>query len=266
MASSVTDFSQPIYLDEAQSGTSTMQSGSPSSSSTTSFSSADDQLSGMSMDVIDLNDPNLLSAELDTNADVDAYAAPPPLPDGRYRVKIKQVDVKGPDGQPVRYNVKPGKNGAPPYAYTALQANVVDPGGKFDNQTLLDNFVSTMQNRNGGIPIVRILTVLGVKLPAKTNAKILLDLFFKALAGEPELEIDSVWEGGLDQTDRERFEQAQPPVKFRAVLGMHRFPLAANGVDRVPDLEVETTLGKVNVRARARINGYFPLGSGAAKK
>ncbi len=256
MSTTVPDFSQPVFMSEE-----------PTTGSASSFGGDD-----VSVESIDLNDPSLLSAELETNADVDAYAAPPPLPNGRYRVKIKQVDVKGPNNEKVRYSVKQRKDsktkqpllrsdGKPDlYAFTALQANVVAPGTQYDNYQLNDYFVSTMQNRNGGIPIVRILTVLGVKLPTKTNAKILMEEFFKATAGEPELEIDTIWEGNLSQEDQERWDQASPGKSFRSILGQHRFPFGTDGKTRVPDLTVKTEpIGDVNVHARPRINGYFPL-------
>lgn len=209
--------------------------------------------------VIDLNDPNLLSAELDINSDIDPYAAPPPVPDARYRVKLKQIDVKGPDGQPARYTVKLGKDGKPPYAYTALEMTIQDPAGKYDGLKVYDRFVSTMVARNGGIPLVHILKCLSVTVAAKSTAKQILDAFFKAVAGEPELEVETVWEGGLDEADRERFDQAR--VKQPRVLGQHRFPQKqVNGkLESVPDLKVATALGEVNVHAQVRVNGYYPL-------
>jgi hypothetical protein len=245
------DFAQPIYLEEANSA-----NAAAAGSSSASAASLEDQI------VIDLNDPNLLMQELDTNPDVDPYAAPPPLPDGRWRVKVKQQDVKNPsDGQPARYAVKLDKQTQQPYAYTALEATVLDPTGKNDGMKLHDYFVSTRPARNGGIPIVRLLTCLKVQLPPKVNAKVLMDELLKALASEPELEVDTVWEGGMDQADQERFEAAgerQPRV-----LGQHRFPQNGKGEPQ-PEMTVETKLGKVNLRARPRINGYFPLGSAKA--
>lgn len=242
MSTPVTDFSTPIYEETAASDPSTA-----------------DLNNNQVID--DLNDPALLSGEIDTNADIDAYAAPPPLPDATYRVKIKQIDVKNTKGEPVRFAIKRDKN-QQAYAYTALECKVQDPGGKFDNYTIYDRFVSTMQQRNGGVPIVRILTVLGVKVPTKIKPSDLLDLFFKTVAGEPELEVETVWEGGLDQTDRERFEAAD--TKQPRVMGMHRFPLAKDG-SRIPDVEMETALGKVNLHAQVRINSYHPIGHGSKK-
>ena len=245
------DFSQPIYMEEPRAGSGTGASSAWGSTSSSAGASLDN------VAVVDLNDPNLLSGEMELNSDVDPYAAPPPIPDGRYRVKAKQIDVKGPDGQPARYTVKLGKDGRPPYAYTALELSIIDPAGKLDGLKVFDRFVSTLVARNGGVPIAHILKCLGHKLPAKSSAKELLDLFFKALAGEPELEVETVWEGGLDEADRERFEKAQ--LKQPRVLGQQRFPKNSKG-DSVPDVVVETALGKVNLHAQIRVNGYYPLG------
>ncbi len=246
MSTPVTDFSAPIYDEPA----------------TASDNHADAAAADLNVSEIDLNDPALLSGEIDTNPDVDAYAAPPPLPDGIYRVKIKQIDVKNAKGEPARYTVKRDKNGNA-YAYTAIEARVQDPGGKFDNVPIYDRFLSTMTQRNGGVPLVRVLIVLGHKVPAKTSALNLLEMFFKATAGEPELEVETVWEGGLDQADRERFETSQ--TKQPRVLGMHRFPQGKDG-QPVPDVQVDTALGKVNLHAQARINGYFPIGHKKSKE
>lgn len=240
------DFAQPIYLED------------PAGSSIVGSSAASsDPLSSV---VIDLDDPNLLMHEIDTNADTDAYAAPPPLPDGRWQVKIKHMDVKNAQGEPVKYTGKVDKNGQP-YAFTALEATVVDPSGKFDGLRLNDYFVSTRQQRNGGVPVVRLLTCLKVQVPAKISVKILMEELVKALAAEPLMEVDTAWEGSPDQADQERFETAGE--KLPKVMGQHRFPKGADG-KALPDIEVDTKLGKVNLRARPRINAYFPLGSAQA--
>jgi hypothetical protein len=242
------DFGQPIFLEDQAGGQSAAGGGSSSSLE--------------NVPVLNLDDPNLLMAELDANQAENPYAIPPPLPDGRWLVKIKQRDVKGQDGQPARYKVDQIKDGRV-YAFTALDATVIDPSGKFDGITLSDYFVSTLPNARKGnaIPLSWILGCLKVQLPAKINAKVLLDEFFKATGSEPQLEIDTIWEGGLSQDDQERFEQAgerQPRV-----LGQHRFPQTAKG-ESLPDLDVDTKLGKVHLHARPRINGYYPVGSAKA--
>ena len=239
------DFAQPIYLED--------QAGGDSAAAGTSLDN---------IPVLNLDDPNLLMAELDANQNENPYAIPAPLPDGRWLVKIKQRDVKDQQGQPARYKVDQTKDGRV-YAFTALDATVIDPSGKYDGITLSDYFVSTLPNARKGnsIPLSWILGCLKVQLPAKINAKTLLDEFFKATASEPQLEIDTVWEGNADQADQERFEQAGE--RLPRILGQHRFPQNSKG-EGIPGLDVDTKLGKVHLHARPRINGYYPLGSAKA--
>ena len=236
------DFAQPVYMDQEVGGSASPANGPG----------------------IDLNDPNLLSAEEDSVVGIDPYAAPPPLPDGRWLVHIKQRDVKGQDGQPARYKVDTDKNGAA-YAFTALDATVVDPSGTFDGIKLSDYFVSTQRDPRKGnaVKLEWILQQLKVQIPAKRSPRFLLDEFFKMTASEPLIEIDTVWEGSLDQADQERFEAAGEKKSIPRVLGQHRFPQDSKG-NPIPDMDVETKLGKVHLRARPRINGYFAVGSAKA--
>jgi hypothetical protein len=241
------DFAQPIYLEDQ---------GGPGNGT------ADGSPSLENVPVLNLDDLNLLLADMDANQGENPYAIPPPLPDGRWLVKIKQRDVKDQQGQPARYKVDQTKDGRV-YAFTALDATVIDASGKYDGIVLSDYFVSTLPNARKGnaIPLSWILGCLKVQLPAKINAKVLLDEFFKATGAEPQLEIDTVWEGSPDQTDQERFEQAGE--RLPRVLGQHRFPQNAKG-ESIPDLDVDTKLGKIHLHARPRINGYYPLGSAKA--
>lgn len=252
MSTTAADFAQPIYMDEPAGGAAAAGGGGQAAGGA--------DLSNVP--VLNLDDPNLLMAEVETNQDANPYAISPPLPDGRWLVKIKQRDVKDQQGQPARYKVDQTKDGRV-YAFTALDATVIDQSGKWDGISLQDYFVSTLPNARKGnaIPLSWILGCLKVQLPAKINAKTLLDEFFKATAGEPMLEIDTVWEGGLSQDDQERFEQAgerQPRV-----LGQHRFPQTGKG-ESIPDMDVDTKLGKVHLHARPRVNGYYPVGSAKA--
>ena len=236
------DFAQPIYMDEQAGGA--------------------EGADLANIPVLNLDDPNLLMQEMECPADKDPYAAPPPLPDGRWLVRIKQRDVKGADGQPARYKVARDKEGQP-YAFTALDATVSDPSGKYDGVQLADYFVSTRADsrKGGAIPLAWILTQLKVQLPARVTARTLLDEFFKATAAEPQLEIDTVWEGSPDQDTQERFDSAGE--RLPRVLGQHRFPQDSKGRS-IPDMDADTKLGKVHLHARPRINGYFAVGSAKA--
>lgn len=209
---------------------------------------------------IDLDDPELLAFEFETNSGVDAYEMPPPVDDGKYRVKLKQIDVKDAKSNVVRWAVKKkeGTNDGKPYAYTAIEAQILQPGGKFDGLKVRDNFISTMKNkRNGGVPVVTILDALNVKVPSKANAKELMELFIKTLAGEPELVIETAWEGQVSQEESDLYKAKG--LYAPTVRGQHRFP-EVSGVRQV-ETEVQGTLGKHNVRAQSRIIRYFKLGS-----
>jgi hypothetical protein len=238
------DFTTPIYMDE------------PSHA----LDHADPLGQPASTGISDPTDLNLLEFQVETNTDVNAYAAPPPIPDGRYRAKLKQIDVKLDNGGTARYKIaqKPTVNGGSPYVYTAIEATIIDPAGRYDGLKVWDRFVSTLPARNGGIPMVRVLTSLGHKLPASASPRHILEALLKVLGGEPELEIETVWEGNLDQADQERFKQAG--VKPPRVLGMHRFPdnPEVKGA-KLPDMDVDTSLGKVHLHAQVRINNYHPL-------
>lgn len=242
------DFATPVYLDGSG------ETGTGASANSSDLSN---------MPVLNLDDPNLLMEEQDVNQDQDAYAAPPPLPDARWLARIKARDVKGNDGNPAKYKVGMSKDGKP-YAFAALEAEIIDPSGKYDRVKVFDYYVSTRPDpyRNNAVPMAWILGRLGVKLPAKINAKVLVDEFHKALAAEPQIEIDTVWEGSPDQDGQDRLDQAGE--KFRAVLGQHRFPQDSKG-NRIPDMDVDTKVGKIHLRARPRINGYFAVGDAKSR-
>lgn len=250
---STTDFSQPIYAQDDE-----------------QHEAGDVTTAGAA---VDLNDPSLLSAEFDIDPTADPYAVPPPIPDGRYRAKLKQIDVKNAAGEMVRYAVKPlfdyrggaaipvmDENGHQKYfVTTALECRIQDPSGKYDNAPVYDRFMDSRTARNGGVPLVRVLTVLGVALPPKLNAKTLIDTFMKALAGEPDVEITTAWEANLGQEDQELFK-AQGVQAPRRVTGMHNFPVVDG--KRVPEIQRKTVLGDFSMRAQAKITGYYALGSG----
>src|SRR2546430_14406481 len=50
-------------------------------------------------ELIDENDPRLISETLDANLEADAYAQPIPPPDGKYRAKLKLEGVKAEGGE-----------------------------------------------------------------------------------------------------------------------------------------------------------------------
>lgn len=233
------DFSQPQMLDE-------------------SANLAGESVGGE----FDLNDPNLLAGEIETNSGADPYATPPPINDGFYKIKLKQIEVNRPDGSKALWTAKKGKDGKP-FAWCALEGTVDAPGTQYDGQKVWDRFVSTMTQRNGGVPMAWVLKCLGVTLPANTSIQTLVDLFQKALASEPMIDIETSWEGGLDEASRQLFKDNS--VKEPRVIGQTRFPQVDG--KHVPDMVYKhPTMGEVNLHAQARIVGYFPAGTKSAGK
>jgi hypothetical protein len=226
--------------------------------STSASPSADQGTQAAAAIGIDLDDPELLAFEFDTNSGVDAYELPAPVDDGKYRVKLKQIDVKDAKGNVVRWAVKKkeGVNEGRPYAYTAIEAQILQPGGKFDGLKLRDNFVSTMKaKRSGGVPVVTILDSLKVKVPVKANAKDLMELLLKTLAGEPELVIETAWEGQVAQDINDMFRTKG--LYAPSLRGQYNFPMVDG--KRQVESEVKSSLGVFPVRAQSRIIRYFPL-------
>ena len=98
---------------------------------------------------IDPNDPRLTSEVLTINPDADAYAVLPPLPDGKWRAKAKQVDIKDDKGQQQRYAVfsrAKMENGKPFFA-TNVEFGVIDHSGAFDGVTEHQNAADARVDR-----------------------------------------------------------------------------------------------------------------------
>lgn len=222
---------------------------------------------------VDLNDPSLLEESLEFDPTVNPYDMPPPPPDGRYKVKLKQIDTKGTDGQPALFKIDQEKdystpgtakpvflsNGKPKlFLSAALEASIIDPSGKFDGVKLFDRFMDSRTNRQGGVPMIHLLRCLGTPVPNNVNLATLRELFKKALALEPECEVESTWVGNISQDDSEHYKDRGEKAPKR-VRGMHRFP--EKDGKRLTEVEVEGRLGKMVQTAQATITNYYPKGS-----
>lgn len=204
---------------------------------------------------IDINDPQLTSETLDYDPEKDAYAAPPPLPDGKWRVKIKALDSKGTDGQPVKFKTSLDKKTGKPYLYAAHEAAVIDLTGKFDGLRLQDYFVSTMPRRDGSVPIATILHKAGVKHQARTHRE-LMETYLKWVASEPELGVETQWEWQCPKCQEEA--KAKGERGPRSVYGMRKFPQDAKGQHQ-PELKCEANPAHGYSVARPRISAYLAL-------
>lgn len=222
--------------------------------------------------LVDPNDPRLTSEVLTMNPDADAYAVLPPLPDGKWRAKAKQVDIKDDKGQLQRYAVfsrAKMANGAPFFA-TNVEYSIIDHSGEFDGVKLTEYWVKTLvDQRKGTSQANTLIGKLGGKALASGNQKQVMDALLQVLASEPELILETAWSAECQhcqETSKKKGEKAPRPF----LQGMHRFP--ATRTPGVYDPIVTCPTCKSQVRAQARIVAPFSLkesketrGTGAAK-
>src|ERR1017187_4213738 len=213
---------------------------------------------------IDPNDPRLTSEVLTDNADADAYAVPPPLPDGKWRAKAKQVDIKDDKGTAQRYAVfsrAKMANGAPFFA-TNVEFGVIDHSGKHDGQKLTEYWVKTLVDERKGTSQAATLTrKLGGKTPASGNQKTFMDGLLQVLASEPELIIKTSWSAECQtcqESAKKRGDRAPRPF----LQGMHRFKPTKVPGEHDPMAQCPTC--RSMVRAQPRITAFYSLAESQA--
>lgn len=185
-------------------------------------------------EVIDENDPRLVSETLDANVEADAYAQPAPPLDGKYRLKLKLEGVKQ-EGTDERkpYGIKPGKKGAPPYYQTSLSCTIIDPTGRFDGLVVYPGFgggASTQLRKDKSTQVTTILHRIkgpdgkSVAEGKKLDPKGWMELLVKTLAGEPEIGGETQWEVSCAKCGEIAKAKDYVDGYPTRTSGMHRFP------------------------------------------
>jgi hypothetical protein len=222
---------------------------------------------------IDPNDPMFTSESLE-GSEKDAYARPAPPPEGHpYRVKLKLAPVEDPATKTKHdYIGKKDKNGNG-YLVAQFVANIVDTSGPYDGITVFDQFgADTRKNRDGSTKVMSILTALrtpaGEKYFVKGephNAKEWMDIFVKALSGEPEVGIDLNWTWSCAGCGKEAKEarQAGKDAKYPyETVGMNKFPQVRGADGKLvysPEMQCQVNKAHGFSRARIRIARFIPL-------
>ena len=207
-------------------------------------------------ETIDPNDPRLTSELLSENPQGDAYAVPPPLPDGKWRAKLKQVDIQDDKGQPQRYAAfsRAKMANGQPFLATNVEFTVLESSGKFDGTKLTEYWVKTLvEQRSGTSQIATLLVKLGQPVAPASSAN-RMEQFLKVLASEPELVIETAWEAAC-QSCQEAAKKKGERAPRAFLTGMHRFPQTRTG----PDPVVKCPKCAGQVRAQARIVNFYPL-------
>lgn len=209
--------------------------------------------------LIDPNDPRLTSEVLTINPDADAYAILPPLPDGKWRAKAKQVDIKDDRGQQQRYAVfsRAKMDNGKPFLATNVEFDVIDHSGEFDGVKLTEYWVKTLVDaRKGTSQAASLIAKLGGKAPIAATQADMMKALLATLASVPELVIETSWSAECQQcqeTAKKRGDKAPRPF----LQGMHRFPTTRT--PGVHDPIVLCVTCKSQVRAQPRIVGMFSL-------
>jgi hypothetical protein len=218
------------------------------------------------VDELDINDPRFTSEILDVNTEGDAYAFPAPPPDGKYRVKLKLQQRENAKKEKVNFTPAIWGKNQQPVLVASVEADIIDPSGKYDGVKVFDSNVSTFVQGND--KAAKVTTILArLRKPdgtvwAPANAKLGLsawmELFVKALAGEPEIGIETVWEWscqGCGKLAKEKGE-AYP----RAILGMHKFPPNTGGKPGYqPEMKCQVNPAHGYSRARVTIGRFLHL-------
>jgi hypothetical protein len=208
-------------------------------------------------ELVDPNDPRLISEMLSENPEGDAYAVPPPLPDGKWRAKLKQVDIEDDKGQKQRYAAftRAKMANGQPFLATNVEFTILDSTGKYDGTKLTEYWVKTLvEQRSRTSQVATLLTKLKQPL-APANQAGRMDQFLRVLAAEPELVVETAWSAECMEC-QEAAKKAGERAPRAFLSGMHRFPQTRTG----PDPVVKCPKGH-QVRAQVRIVNFFPLDS-----
>jgi hypothetical protein len=215
--------------------------------------------------LLDPNDPRLVSEELNVNPEADAYAQPAPPPDGDYRVKLKLIRPKDSKGQEMDYLPKLwGKAPGQAVFVTGIEASIIDPRHpEYDGLKAFDFNMSTFVGRDSS---TKVSTLLGkLRRPdgkpwtdkhTRGNAKVWMDMLVRALAGEPEVGATTVWEWSCADCGKEA--KAKGSAYPKAVLGMHKFPAEQDQKKRAAgqlySAEMKCPIAPAHGYSRARIS------------
>lgn len=209
--------------------------------------------------VIDPNDPRLTSEVLTINPDADAYALLPVLPDGKWRAKAKQVDIKDDRGQQQRYAVfsRPKMANGAPFFATNVEFSVIDHSGKYDGVSLTEYWVKTLVDERKGTSQAATLTKkLGGKVPLSGSQKAYMDALLAVLASEPEVIIETAWDASC-QTCQEAAKKKGDRQPRAILQGMHRFK--GTKVPGEYDPITPCPVCRSQVRAQPRIVSFWSL-------
>lgn len=226
--------------------------------------------------ILDPDSPEFMSEPLEgVNLEADAYAKPTPPPDGIYRAKLSIEEQDWTDAA-TQTKVKRawtpavwGQKDPQKVAVLHVIATLIDPSGKYDGLKVYERTMSTMMKRDGSHKVGTLLTKLrkpdgsswitGGKLGPGQWASLLV----QALAGEPEIGIETEWEWSCDGCAEEAKKKGER--RPRAIVGMRNFPIETDpikrraGVTNRHEIVCQVNQAHGNSRAQVRVGRWLSL-------
>jgi len=191
------------------------------------------------LEAIDINDLSLTSEEVEFDPQAEAFAFPPPPPEGDHLAVL----LLGPQGFK-RGTAKDGR----PFITAYIEARIQAPGERWDDRPVFDNFVDTLISPfSGTCRMVGVLKALGRTVEARTKALELARALHAALLSQSQVSITVKWRGYCQNCGGETMK------------GARQFPATADGGHRAVG-ECPTCKGEV--AAQARIVAYKPSNAG----
>jgi hypothetical protein len=192
-------------------------------------------------DALDINDPRFTSEDLNVNTDADAYAQPAPPPDGKYRAKLTLEKVKDDKGQEHDFMPMLSKK-------TPVQAYLATAFMSRDGSTKIATILSRLRRPDG---------TAWIDKARKYNHKEWMDLFIKALAGEPEIGLETQWEWSCTECGKEAKKNGTAYPK--SIVGMQKFPYNASTREHTPELKCQISPAHGYSRAYPSISRFVAL-------
>jgi len=208
---------------------------------------------------IDPNDPALTSESLTDNTEKDAFVAPPPAPDGKWNAKLRLVDIKDRDGSMKPFIIAsfPAMNQGKPFYAVNIEASIIDHTGSYDGTKLTEYWIKSNIDRSGTSQMTTITKVAGGTPVAQGSQQDRLAALQKALAGEPQVVVETSWEAQC-QTCQQAAEKRGDKAPKPFLRGMHRFP--PTKVAGVYQHEAQCPVCRSVCRAQVRIAQFFKVG------
>jgi hypothetical protein len=208
---------------------------------------------------IDPNDPRLISEALDEKLDGDAYALPPPAPDGKWKAKLKLAKIKGDDGQLHDHILtsRQGIDGGTPFYAVNIESSLIDFSGRYDGVKVTEYWVkSNVDARKGISQMTTIAQKAGATVAPRGTQKDRLDNLLKVLASEPEVIVETYWQASCQTCEAaaEKRGERKPNAFLR---GEQRFPMKAGTAGHDPNVNCPVCKG--GCRAQLKILQYFSI-------